>query len=144
MSVDLFSSNEPKELEIISETPPEEEVGYKKPPKSGQFKSGQSGNPKGRPKGAKSLKTRVENVLNRKVTVRTKSGTKRKAQLDVLIEQLTNKSINGDTRATAELLKLLLRLGLGDQLGDDVEANFRKTSEVDEIILQRLNLRGQS
>lgn len=36
-----------------SPSPPREpspEVGYKRPPKSGQFKKGQSGNPKGRPK----------------------------------------------------------------------------------------------
>lgn len=144
MSGDLFSAGEPQKPANHFEIKPTEKVGYKNPPKSGQFKPGHSGNPKGRPKGAKSLKTRVENVLNRKVTVRTKSGTKKKAQLDVLIEQLTNKSINGDTRATSELLKLLLRLGLGDQLGYDVEANFRKTSEEDELILQRLNLRGQS
>ena len=28
------------------------EVGYGRPPKSGQFKKGQSGNPKGRPRNA--------------------------------------------------------------------------------------------
>ena len=39
------------------------EVGYGKPPKSGQFKPGQSGNPKGRPKGAKNFKTELATVL---------------------------------------------------------------------------------
>ena len=34
----------------MSEHPDEYEVGYKKPPKSGQFQPGKSGNPKGRPK----------------------------------------------------------------------------------------------
>jgi hypothetical protein len=32
------------------------EVGYRKPPKASQFKAGQSGNPKGRPKGSRNVK----------------------------------------------------------------------------------------
>ena len=37
--------------ETTSNSKREYEVGYKKPPKEGQFKKGQSGNPRGRPKG---------------------------------------------------------------------------------------------
>ncbi len=33
------------------------DVGYRKPPKHTRFKPGQSGNPRGRPKGTKNLKT---------------------------------------------------------------------------------------
>ena len=34
----------------------DDEVGYRKPPKPHRFKNGQSGNPRGRPKGSKSRK----------------------------------------------------------------------------------------
>lgn len=138
MSEDLFGIDEPQETEAQSEY----KVGYGKPPKSGQFKSGRSGNPKGRPKGAKSLKSRVESILNAKLPVTTKNGTKKKAKLDIVLEQLTNKSVNGDPKATSELIKLLLRLGWADQLGDDVEANAKKTSEADDLILKRLVHKG--
>jgi hypothetical protein len=36
----------------------DDEVGYGKPPKHGQFKPGKSGNPRGRPRGAHGLKGR--------------------------------------------------------------------------------------
>ena len=49
------------------------EVGYGKPPKNGQFKKGQSGNPKGRSKGVRNFQTEVEAILRSKVTV-TRDG----------------------------------------------------------------------
>lgn len=46
------------------------EVGYGRPPKETQFKKGQSGNPKGRPKGSRNFKTYVQQVLNKPVKLK--------------------------------------------------------------------------
>ena len=40
------------------------EVGYGKPPRHTRFTKGQSGNPRGRPPGAKNLKTLLSEALN--------------------------------------------------------------------------------
>jgi len=51
-----------EEVAIPVNTGNKEEVGYKRPPKATRFKPGQSGNPKGRPKGT-SIKDRVRQIL---------------------------------------------------------------------------------
>ena len=44
-------------------------VGYKKPPLHTRFKKGQSGNPRGRPKGSKNFSTLLAEALNEPVIV---------------------------------------------------------------------------
>jgi hypothetical protein len=51
-------------------------VGYGRPPKETQFKKGQSGNPRGRPKGSESLKTVIQEELDRKITILVKGKKK--------------------------------------------------------------------
>lgn len=92
--------------------PPEPEdsddykVGYAKPPKQTRFRPGQTGNPKGRPKGSKNLKTLVEQELRQMVAIRENGRrstvTKRKA----IAKQLVKKAAEGQDRAIITLLKM--------------------------------------
>ena len=52
-------------------------VGYKKPPLHSRFKKGQSGNPRGRPRGAKNFSSVLNDALNQPVFV-TENGRRRK------------------------------------------------------------------
>jgi len=46
-----------------------EEVGYRNPPRRTRFKRGQSGNPKGRPRGSRNFRSDVKSTLNTLVKV---------------------------------------------------------------------------
>ena len=89
--------------------PPERdyEVGRGKPPKHTQFKKGQSGNPRGRPRGAKNLATLVGEALDQKVTI-TEQGRRRKiSKREAIITQLVNRSASADLKATTILLAMM-------------------------------------
>ena len=82
-----------------------DDVGYGKPPKKTQFKKGQSGNPKGRPKGAKSLKTVLRAELESKIEVKEQGRKIKVSRLEALAKRLVTDALNGNSKALAELLK---------------------------------------
>ena len=86
------------------------EVGYGRPPKSGQFQPGHPAHPKGgRPKGAKNLATKVRAVLSRKIAV-TENGKRRKIAADeAILHRYLERALSGDVKTGAFLL------GLGEQ-----------------------------
>jgi hypothetical protein len=89
--------------------PPEtdNEVGYGKPPKHSQFKKGHSGNPRGRPRGAKNLATLVGQALDQKVSVSEQGRHRKVTKREAIITQLVNKSAQADLKATTILLGLM-------------------------------------
>ena len=102
MSDDLFDIPEPERDREQEPTVNNYQVGYGKPPKATRFKPGQSGNPAGRKKNAKSLKTIVQNVAKKKVSVRSENGTKKISQLQALVEKTMHDALRGDAKARSE------------------------------------------
>lgn len=86
------------------------EVGYGKPPKHTQFKPGQSGNPRGRPKGTKNLKTDLMEELGEKIVVREGEETRRVSKQRAVVKTLVAKTLKGDARAGSLLTGLMMRL----------------------------------
>jgi hypothetical protein len=80
------------------------EVGYGKPPRSTQFQKGKSGNPKGRPKGSRSLATVLAQMGRQRVKVNVNGRVRHISKLEAVIMQLSNKAANGDVKAIRELL----------------------------------------
>ncbi len=83
-------------------------VGYGKPPVHTRFKKGQSGNPRGRPRGPKRLVSLLLAALEKQVEV-TEGGRRRKiAKRELGIAQLADKFAKADPYATKLMLSLLL------------------------------------
>jgi len=81
-----------------------EKVGYKRPPKEHQFKSGQSGNPSGSRKGTKSEASILREILSRKVTVRQGDRARKILLLEAILLKSAEEALHGDLKATAFLL----------------------------------------
>lgn len=80
------------------------DVGYGKPPEYSRFRKGQSGNPKGRPKGSKNLSTLLDDALNEPVVVSENGKRRRITKREAVLKQLVNKAASGNPRAIQLLL----------------------------------------
>jgi hypothetical protein len=106
------------------------EVGYCRPPTHSRFKSGQSGNPNGRPAGRASAKTRIERVINKKVSVRHGHKSRDITMLEAILHAHAAKGAKGDARSAGLLIGLLPRAGLLEEQGDQIKIDHGDGSEM--------------
>jgi hypothetical protein len=106
-----------------------DDVGYCRPPAETQFKPGQSGNSKGRPKGSKNMLTQLQEILSSKVTVTDESGNKIKMnRLSVILTQTVNKGMKGDMKAVSTLMPYIEQIDLKNEEKDKI-INILKTDD---------------
>ena len=86
------------------------EVGYGRPPKHTQFKPGESGNPSGRPKGTKNLRTDLSEELAEQVTVTEGGQQLLVSKQRALLKSMLAKGLRGDTSAARALINLIIGL----------------------------------
>src|SRR5262245_48145542 len=86
-------------------------VGYGRPPVNRQFKPGQSGNPRGRPKQQKNIATILDDALRKKIKIRRGNKFHIVTKLEAAIEVFLNKALAGDHHAFAKLIQVLDKLG---------------------------------
>lgn len=87
------------------------DIGYKRPPKNGQFKKGKSGNSKGRPKGSKNFLTLLEKELGQSITVNENGKKKTVSRLQAMVMRMVAGALQGDPKALITLVDILRRTG---------------------------------
>ena len=90
----------------------DDKAGYGKPPRSGQFKKGQSGNPRGRPKKSRNLTDMLQDVADSVIEIRKNGKSVRLTNLEAMVLQLTQKALGGDIRAFSQLLRYFKEHGV--------------------------------
>ena len=115
----------------------DKEVGYGKPPKATRFKKGQSGNPKGRSKGAKNFSTELEEELQETIPIRENGRLKKVSKQRAMLKSLSSLAVQGNVRAATALGAFIHRHLEGD---DPLEEDFL-TPEEEEAIWKHLQSR---
>lgn len=111
-------------------------IGYGKPPVGTRFRKGESGNPKGRPRGARNLSTIMERALNERVTV-TENGHRRSiTKREAMAKQLVNKGAKGEYKAIQVLLNYQVQLENRAAAAAGSVVPQDKLDEVDEEVLK--------
>jgi hypothetical protein len=114
------------------------EVGYGKPPRDTRFPKGQSGNPRGRPPGAKNLKTLLSEALNEPVIVTENGGRRKVTKRQAIVTQLVNRSATADFRAIKILLDIVRDIERQTEPTAPETSDF---SEADEKVLEQIKAR---
>ncbi len=111
------------------------EVGYARPPKRSQFRPGQSGNPKGRPKGAKNEATIIRAILNRQIEIRDGSRTRKVSVMEGMLLSFAQEGLKGNPKAAAFLLN---RYRLAEGLAPEANELDQDGREVFDALMQEL------
>lgn len=113
-------------------------TGYKIPPKDTQFKPGQSGNPKGRPKERRNTYSVLDDLLNQKILV-TQDGNQIKIdKKTAILLQAVNRAVKGDLRAIQNIFPHMLAM---DAENEHLNSVRETLSTNDQAILENLKSR---
>ena len=115
-------------------------VGYARPPIASRFTPGKSGNPHGRPRNSRNLKTIIQSALTASVVLR-EGGRKRSiSKLEGIVLKQIESALKGNDKAALATLKMAAQVGLLEVPEGAAETPTLSPSEqemLNELLLQR-------
>jgi hypothetical protein len=97
----------------------ERRVGYKNPPLHSRFQAGLSGNPSGRAKGSRNLKTLFQKVLKEEVSLRDGERIRKVSKAEAVIRSIVVGALKGDSRCLGMLLRVAESTGEFEDKGEE-------------------------
>src|SRR3954470_9889360 len=86
-------------------------VGYCRPPLHTRFKPGVSGNPSGRVRGSKNLKSLFHQILNEQIALQDGTQSKTVTKAEAIMRRLIIGALKGDSRSLMTLLRIAEQTG---------------------------------
>ena len=108
-------------------------VGYGRPPLHSRFKPGQSGNPKGRAKQSRNMRTIVQQVLNEDMQIREGGRLRRMSAMEALVRTTLTRSFKGDPKALVSLIVIMKQSGYGPDR-DEPMADLLSAADYEAIL----------
>ena len=107
----------------------ESAIGYGRPPVHTRFKPGKSGNPTGRPKSSRNLRTIIHDALTAKIVLPDGKGKRSVSRLEGIVLRQIECALNGNDKATLATLKMAAQVGLLDGPESETETASLSPSE---------------
>ena len=86
-------------------------VGYRRPPVHTRFQPRKSGNPSGRPKGTKNLRTLFDKILNEEISLREGATVRKVSKAEALLRGVVVSALKGEQRSLATLFRIAEQAG---------------------------------
>jgi len=112
-------------------------VGYGRPPTESRFQPGTSGNPRGRRKGSKNLKTLIRKALTASISIREGTKTRWVSKIEGVVLHQLQSALKGDDRSAMAVIKMAMQMGLLEEPASNA-AEDTALSGADERILDEL------
>ena len=104
-------------------------VGYGRPPRQHQFRAGQSGNPRGRPRGAKNESTILREIMARKIKNRSNDRVRSISVLEGILLRIADDALKGNVKSAAFLLNRFGSMVSGELERPDLSEDDREVLE---------------
>jgi hypothetical protein len=115
----------------------DDETGFKRPPKGTRFKPGQSGNPKGRPKGRQNLTADLAALMKKRIPIRKDGALRHVTGQEALLLRLFEKAVGGDLKASAQIFAMVMKTDNRESVEPEAQAVSDKDREIVEAFLRR-------